>query len=64
MKDNKITYESAGVNLLASEKIKGRIKDLADKEISRFPPGYYWKYQDNKTEYKWHTKHIIRKTIR
>ncbi|SVA41265.1 uncharacterized protein METZ01_LOCUS94119 [marine metagenome] len=31
MKDNKITYESAGVNLLASEKIKGRIKDLADK---------------------------------
>jgi len=31
MKDNKITYESAGVDLLASEKIKERIKDLADK---------------------------------
>lgn len=29
MKDNKITYEAAGVDLLASEKIKERIKDLA-----------------------------------
>ena len=31
MKDDKITYESAGVNLLASEKIKDRIKSLAEK---------------------------------
>ena len=31
MKDNKITYEAAGVDLLASEKIKKKIKDLADK---------------------------------
>ena len=31
MKDNKITYEAAGVDLLASEKIKERIKDLASK---------------------------------
>ena len=29
MKDNNITYEAAGVDLLASEKIKERIKDLA-----------------------------------